>query len=159
VKEVHGAVAIGAGDRRSCALTGDGQVMCWGMVGYDTSRARHTAYRRPPDMPPDWSDPAGDNSTITWTATPSLVPGVVGARELSSGADVDCILDAGGAECWSTDVHGPGPHALPPTRLPVASVVRVVAGERVACVLDAAGAVTCFPIEAGRLGSGVVVHF
>jgi hypothetical protein len=86
------------------------------------------------------------------------VPGVSGAVELSSGDDVDCIRDGDGAMCWSAGSNGPGADALPPTRLPVSSVVRVVAGAQVACTLDANGQVTCFGIDGGHLLPGEPVN-
>ena len=55
-------------------------------------------------------------------------------------------------------IDGPGPDALLPTRLPLAAVVRVVAGDRLACALDANGTVTCFRIDHGRLGAGETVR-
>jgi alpha-tubulin suppressor-like RCC1 family protein len=159
VADVRHALAIGAGMQRSCALLADGHVVCWGVVGYATPGARQTTYTRPPDMPPypDSRDP--DHFTVTWNPTPTPVPGVEGAVQLTSGDDVDCVRDGRGARCWSAGGHGPGPDVLPPTRLPVSSVTRVAAGAQFACALDAAGKVMCFEIERGRLGPGQVVRF
>lgn len=159
VAKVRHAVAIGAGAGRSCALLADGHVVCWGEVGYTTPGARSTTYTRPPDMPPYPDSPDPDHFTVTWNPAPAAVPGVEGALQLASGENVDCARNARGAQCWSAGGHGPGADALPPTRLPVSSVTRVAAGLRFACALDAAGTVTCFAIEAGKLGPGQVVRF
>lgn len=155
VHGAHGAMAISAGSNRSCALTHDGHVICWGMLGYDTPGERREKAARSPDMA--W--PHMDQGPSIWNPIPSVVPGVSGALELSSGSDVDCIRDTEGVQCWSVGFHGPGPDALPPTRLPIASVTHIVAGPGLACALDVAGAVTCFPIASGHLGAGQSVYF
>lgn len=158
VRGLHAVRAIGVGDQRSCALTGRGEIRCWGRVPYPTTESRHTAYHRPPDIPPNWQNPACQSGVLDWTPIPAPVPGIAGAIDLSSAADVDCVRDADGALCWTTGVNGPGPDNLPPTRLPVASVARVVAGLRIACTLDAAGTVTCFEIHGAHLGPAQLVH-
>jgi hypothetical protein len=159
VAGIHGAIAIGLGEARSCAVVSGGWVMCWGQVGYETPGARRQPISVPPDIPPpEWGDPADQLVPIMWTPTPSAVPGLTGAVELSSRANVDCVRAASGAECWSAGVHGPGSDALPPTHLPIESVVRVVAGPNMACALDAGGVVTCFAIEGGRVGPGEVIR-
>jgi hypothetical protein len=159
VAGVHHASAIGAGDQRTCALLADGRVSCWGVVGYVVSGAHVTTYVRGPNMPPYTASPDPNRFTVVWAATPSPVPGITGALALSSGGGVDCIRDSGGALCWSAGPHGPGPESLPPTRLPMLSVVRVVVGGEFACALDASGQVTCFAIVSGRLGPAQALHF
>ena len=159
VAGVHHAIAVGAGTERSCALLADGHVVCWGELGYAASGGRSKTYARPPDMPPFTDGPDPDPFTVTWNEAPTAVPGVDGAAQLASGADVDCVRDARGAQCWSAGGHGLGRGALPPTRLPVPSVTRVAAGQHFACAVDGAGTATCFTIEEGRLGPGQIVRF
>src|ERR1019366_746194 len=72
---------------------------------------------RSPDLP---ALPDALRGPFLWTPTPSPVPGVTGAIELSCGDDVDCVRDSEGAACWTAGLHGPGADAMPPTRLPVA---------------------------------------
>jgi hypothetical protein len=108
-------------------------------------------------MAPNWADPDAWKRPYVWNPEPSPVPGVAGAVEIASSVDVDCVRDASGAVCWSAGGWGPGPDAMPPTRLPLASVVRVATGMRDACAIDAGGAARCFAIEGGRLGPAMRV--
>src|SRR5437899_4241682 len=77
---------VAAGDEFACALDTDGTVTCWGL-GESGQR--------------------GDGTFTTFSAGPSLVPGIYGATSVASGYDHACVLLADATiQCWGRNLDG-----------------------------------------------------
>src|SRR5690606_1584679 len=81
-----GVVAIAAGARNTCALTGTGAVLCWGDI--DVGQL-------------------GDGSTLSH-AMPELVSGLdQGVVAIAAGREHTCAaMAAGGVKCWGYNSEG-----------------------------------------------------
>jgi len=137
---LSGAVQIAAGDSHTCAVLGDGSVLCWG--NNDQGQCGLT----------------GDGPR----ATPAPVPGLTGIARVTAGQMHTCALHRDGAvSCWGSNGtcqfgSGPmmpprGPHrveALPP-------VVDLSAGGMHTCAVTSQAAVRCWGYNNyGQLGNG-----
>jgi len=148
------AVSISASKTHTCAVMGDGSLLCWGLNDYGQ---------------------LGDNST-TRRLTPAVVSGIDGssatatAVSVSAGESVTCALMANGtARCWGYNAYKwLGDGTWDNRRVPVAqsggfdgstddsTAVSVSAGnEWRACILMVSGAAKCWGSNGfGGLGIG-----
>jgi alpha-tubulin suppressor-like RCC1 family protein len=138
-----GVVAISAGDYHACAITNDGDAMCWGQgragaLGNGQSRSSSTPV-----------SPVG------------LGAGVVA---ISAGGFHTCaILTDGHAKCWGLNANGQlgnGSTGLEPRPVDVTgvgSLVQIAAGAQHTCAIDANGAALCWGRnQAGQIGDATV---
>jgi alpha-tubulin suppressor-like RCC1 family protein len=144
-----GVVAITAGYRHSCALTGAGAVKCWGA---------------------NYFGAIGDGTT-TARLVPVAVSGLSsGVVAIAAGDYHTCALtDAGAVKCWGWNQYGQvgdGKRAYRLARLTPLSVIRlssgavaIAAGYRHSCALKGGGAVLCWGANhSGQLGDGTNKH-
>jgi alpha-tubulin suppressor-like RCC1 family protein len=128
VAKVHGVKAVATGAELTCAIVADGSVVCWGLN--DQGQLGQ-----------------GDHDMLIHP-DPVTVPGLdAPARSLAassiSGA-VCAALENGTTRCWGEKLAG----------APAGGGARVAVGWNHACVLDGAGAVSCWGGNAkGQLGS------
>jgi alpha-tubulin suppressor-like RCC1 family protein len=135
-----GAVAIAAGDARTCVLMSDGAVRCWGfnMMGEASGSRR-------------------DGETIP---RPRLVEGATGAVQLATRGAHSCVRDrAGNIACWGVNLAGAlDGHPSTGDRLGVRSApgVRgddIAVGYLATCALSAGNGTCWGHAEYGRLSS------
>lgn len=141
-----GVTAVAAGEHHACAVVTDGAVACWGK---------------------DTSGELGDGTvgSPASRATPQLVPGIIDAIDVTTGANFTCVLIAGGSvKCWGNDnggTLGDGSAGSPsnrPTPAPVvdlADASSISAGANFACAGRTTGQVSCWGWDSsGQLGDG-----
>jgi alpha-tubulin suppressor-like RCC1 family protein len=138
------AMAVSSGSRHTCALTGDGGVMCWGANG---------------------SGQLGDDSKVN-RSEPVRVAGLTDrAVAISAGGYHTCaFLAGGGVSCWGWNLLGQLGDATVTDRLVAvrvkglsAEVVAISAGGGQACALTQVGAVECWGgNNYGQLGDGTL---
>ena len=140
-----GVVAVTAGSTHTCALTGTGQVRCWGQNG--------------------WGQ-VGDG-TFNDTNVPVTVAGLTGIVAVEGGAYHTCaVTDIGGITCWGRNDFGQlGNGANDDSTVPVAvsgldSGMKAVAGGSFhSCALAADRGVVCWGHNSsGQLGDGTTDH-
>ena len=143
-----GAVQIGGGEQRSCALFADGgTVRCWGSNS---------------------DGGIGDGTTTGPRTTPTLVAGLNNAVQISTGdseADHTCALVADGTvRCWGRNdrgqvgngVAGTTPVTTPTTVPGLTGVAQVESGGLHTCAVLTNGTVRCWGFNtSGQLGNGV----
>lgn len=135
VTGISNAVAISAGENATCAVVGTGGVRCWGSNGGGQI-----------------------GSTTSMTASPVVVPGVAGAREVSIGYDHACASGDAGVWCWGdnsngqlgTGATGSGNNA-PVLISGTAGAAGISVGFDSTCALTGAGAVRCWGWNPGSL--------
>ena len=135
VPSLGDALAVAAGDRFSCALTGSGAVSCWGnnefgQLGDGTNTTRSTpvpvvglatgvtaiaargehACALVDSRVRCWganNDGQLGDGTMTERPAPVEVAGITGVSAITTGGEHTCaILAGGGAECWGWNVWG-----------------------------------------------------
>jgi alpha-tubulin suppressor-like RCC1 family protein len=158
---------------RSCAVTADGRVACWG--GDVSGSSASPVFL--PAQPWRAVEVAIDNDTCAltdggdvycWGQTAPAVPTPVlltsGMIHIAGGYDHTCaVTRSGGALCWgenATGQLGNGQTGGSPTPLPVTGldrgVVEIVAGRGSTCALLSSGGVKCWGDNtSGQLGYGV----
>jgi alpha-tubulin suppressor-like RCC1 family protein len=100
VAGLSGVVAISAGASHTCALLGDGSVMCWGsnqkgQLGSGNSTGPSTCISGPAATP------------IPCATTPVRVLGLTGVTAISAGGVHTCAVVADGSvRCWGYNVFG-----------------------------------------------------
>ncbi len=133
-------ISIAAGGSHTCALAGDGRVLCWGA---------------------NWSGQLGDG-TQKDSSVPVEVAGLPsGVSAITASTWHTCALtSAGEVWCWGSNQYlqlgsGAALSSSVPVRVSgLASGVRAIAaGGSVTCALTAQGAVKCWGLG-GRLGDG-----
>ena len=133
-------ISIAAGGSHTCALAGDGRVLCWGA---------------------NWSGQLGDG-TQKDSSVPVEVAGLPsGVSAITASTSHTCALtNAGGVWCWGGNQYlqlgsGAALSSSVPVRVSgLASGVRAIAaGGSVTCALTAQAAVKCWGLG-GRLGDG-----
>lgn len=129
-----------AGGLHTCAIDGQGRVLCWG----DNRKGQ-----------------VGDGTFVT-RAAPTIVAGLAPARALALGEEHTCALhDDGTVSCWGGATVGaigvaaaedrPTPRPVPDLR----GVVAIAAGASHTCALRDDGRVTCWgDDDRGQLGLG-----
>ncbi len=147
VMGLTGAVAIGAGQNYTCALTSTGTVECWGVNAQGEL----------------------GNGSFTNANTPGSVVGLTGVTAISAGSFHVCaVLSDGGVDCWGENNNGqlgvtldggtvnePNVVAVPG----VSGVVGVTAGADHTCALMGDGGVDCWGANAsGQLGIGTTTN-
>ena len=154
-------VAVATGGSHTCALTGNGEVWCWGAN--------------------DQGQLGGQ--TVAMSAVPLLVEGLGTATQLSAGSDHSCVVTVtGGVRCWGrndfgqlgngvfrgsaqpSDVCEPASVSGLDIALrdagsgscePMSGVVGLSVGGAHACVVVSTGSVRCWGInQDGELGDG-----
>ncbi len=138
VAGITDAVALDVGYDHACAVRAGGEVRCWGGNEYGQ---------------------LGDGGTVNALA-PVTVSGLAGARVLATGVLHSCAGTDTGAWCWGRDFLGTGARGGSTTPVAVTSlgaVASMAAGDLGTCVLDAAGARSCWgeSVGADRFGLGV----
>jgi alpha-tubulin suppressor-like RCC1 family protein len=140
-----GAVAVAAGNNFACAVTGCGDVECWGANG---------------------DGELGNSATGAGGPTPVQVTGITsGATEVAAGVNFACALVNGGVQCWGFGLAGQlgngvvASSSFPVTVLdlagaaPLTGATAVSVGNDVACAI-VGGAAQCWGQNGGRLGNG-----
>ena len=134
-----GAVAIGAGYYRTCALVSGGHVQCWG-YGLDGELG---------------------NGSIAISAKPAHVTGISGAESVVTGEDHTCaLLHTGLVDCWGADYYnqladGISADALIPTRVVGLAHVTAISSDAYHTCAVTEGHVRCWGWnEYGQLGNG-----
>jgi hypothetical protein len=133
VPNLAGVVELAASDEHACARLASGRVKCWGANGAGEVGSA--------------SAPAGTCTLVNFDAGPSdapcqpsptEVPGVEGAVQLSLGDARSCTRLSGGAiKCWGLSVRGA-------EWLPMqADVMDMALGNQDACVVASAGTIRC----------------
>jgi alpha-tubulin suppressor-like RCC1 family protein len=139
-----GMTAVSAGGGHTCAVTGEGGVMCWGNNDHGQ---------------------LGNGSIISSNMPVEVkgLPGVVTA--LSAGEGHTCaLLVTGGIMCWGDNEYGQLGDGTTMNRLaPVevsglkSSIAILASGEFHTCVVTGNGAVKCWGLnENGELGDGTI---
>jgi alpha-tubulin suppressor-like RCC1 family protein len=140
----EGVSAVATGTSHTCAISGDGQLQCWGANG---------------------DGRLGDGTTAQ-SSTPVDVDGLSsGVISVAAGEFHTCaVTDVGGVKCWGKNDKGQlgtGTTSFDPTLTPVdvvglsAGVVAVAAGSWHTCALLATGGVKCWGYNYwGQLGNG-----
>jgi alpha-tubulin suppressor-like RCC1 family protein len=167
-----GVSEISAGIRHSCAVTGDGTAMCWG-VNYGGALGDGTDNRRPaPVAVVGMNSPvsmvsAGNDRSCALLAggvkcwgtdyglAPVDIPGLNGALAISGNLNTGCaITSARGVKCWSP--------SRAPTDVPSLSGVTAIATDGFSCAVVANGGVKCWggdygstPVDVSGLDGGV----
>lgn len=139
-----GALQVESLDEVTCALTDDGDVLCWGdnVVGQ-----------------------VGDGSALADEPTPTALPSVAGAvADLSVGEQTACVILAAdqSVQCWGRGNHGQLGDGLFVDRATPAEVtglsgpaLQVAVGYDHACALIEGGTVQCWGQNSnGELGDG-----
>jgi alpha-tubulin suppressor-like RCC1 family protein len=159
---LSGVVTIAAGHSHTCALLGDGRVMCWGangagQLGDGTTTGRH--------LPTQVDDITIGNPGKGITASP--------ARSIAAGEAHTCArLEDDSLLCWGDNgfgqlgigstanasspevVFGPAPSAIPASARPV--IRSISAGKHHTCAVYIDSTVYCWgDNSAGQLGDGV----
>ncbi len=135
-------ISIAAGGSHTCALAGDGRVLCWGA---------------------NWSGQLGDG-TQKDSSVPVAVSGLAsGVRAIAAASFHTCVLTGGGGvECWGMSSQGQlGNGTTASSRVPVAvsgleSGVRAIfTGFWHTCAVMTGGALKCWGVDAdGEFGDG-----
>ncbi|MGB7540184.1 MAG: hypothetical protein WBM17_16710, partial [Anaerolineales bacterium] len=133
---------IAAGWNHTCAITGEGGVMCWGNNG---------------------DGQLGDGSRTARTKPVSVKNFTGRAVAVTTGWGYTCILtDAGGVKCWGRNKNGElGNGTTQRSSEPVdvtgltGGVVAIAAGDSHTCAVTAQGGLKCWGYNnAGQLGDG-----
>ncbi|ACL23603.1 RCC1 domain-containing protein [Chloroflexus aggregans] len=143
---LQGVTAIAAGSWHTCALTGSGEVWCWGY---------------------NWSGQLGDGS-YTDRSTPVAVSGLPsGVTAIAAGGAHTCALtSSGGVMCWGGNYFGQlGDGSYTDRSTPVAvsglpsGVTAIAAGGAHTCALMSSGGVWCWGYNlSGQLGDGSTIY-
>ncbi len=143
-----GITAITAGMSHGCAVTGAGNVKCWGW---------------------NLNGQLGNGTTSASSSLPVFVKNSSGSSNLaaitavSAGQDFGCALTTGGGvKCWGVNTSGQlGDNSTNERHLPVdvsglsSGIKKIVAGSEHACALTTGGAVKCWGENlSGQLGDG-----
>ncbi|MEZ4302926.1 MAG: hypothetical protein R3B70_48835, partial [Polyangiaceae bacterium] len=142
VQGLRGAVQVATSGARSCAVTGEGGVACWGGRMFDELY---------------------DTSVGPFAAVP--VQGVAGAVEVAAGMFHACaVLKSGAVTCWGTNTEGQlGSNVSVSSDVPVQvqgidDAIHVTAGDEHTCVQRRSGAVFCWgSAHNGTLGNGTAL--
>jgi alpha-tubulin suppressor-like RCC1 family protein len=127
---------------RVCALTEGGQVKCWGYKELELRNPGESEYG---------------------SETPTLVEGIEGAVDISSGLDDACaVMGDATVKCWGNNDSGQlGDGSTTSSATPVSvtgieGATSVTVGDDFACALLMGGVVECWGYNVdGRLGSGL----
>jgi alpha-tubulin suppressor-like RCC1 family protein len=140
IAEVDGVVGLGLGDLHTCAVTGEGDVFCWGEGG--EGRLGHGSTSR--------------------EETPRAVTGLPEVRQVVAGRAHACALAIDGSTwCWGANDHGqlgtrePAMHARPQRLHDLPGSTSLATGWQHTCALGVDGRARCWGAnDAGQLGDG-----
>lgn len=132
--------AVAAADRHACAITGSGEIRCWGENTYGQ---------------------LGDGTTAQRMA-PIAVNGLTGTRGVTAGTGHTCaITGSGGVSCWGNNASGQlgdgttTARTTPTAVTGLAGVVALAAGAGHTCAVTSGGGVACWGDNSyGQLGDG-----
>lgn len=141
VPGVTAATALAAGDRHTCAIVGEGSVLCWGA---------------------NEDGQLGVSGVGTRSQEPVEVRGIVRASSIGAGDAHTCIrIRDGTARCWGANAYGQlGRGNVQPSVTPTIvareqTLTAVTAGRFHTCALTAERTVRCWGWNAfGALGTG-----
>jgi alpha-tubulin suppressor-like RCC1 family protein len=136
-----GVTALAAGKNHTCALKGDGSVVCWGDNGQGQ---------------------LGDGTTTARTIPVRVMGLAANVTAIAAGGDRSCAIAAGTVVCWGASaIRSVGSAGTTSSSRPVpasglpAGIVRLAMGTNGSCVIDAAGSATCWGANTyGQLGDG-----
>jgi hypothetical protein len=114
-------VSIKGGDNHACALGADGTLTCWGGTDYK------------------------DHSTVYWESGQADAPAGL-FKDVGTGDYHSCALkqDSGEIQCWGDEFDGPSSAVTSP---PPGSYEVLSVSVRTNCVIDSAGALTCWSLD------------
>jgi alpha-tubulin suppressor-like RCC1 family protein len=143
VTGISSAIALGLGDRHSCAVLASGAVRCWGANSHGQL----------------------GNGTHTSSYVPVTVKGIGSATAVAAGLEFSCALLASGeVKCWGFNGAGElGNGSFINSRVPVAvagitTAVSITAGAYHACALLSSGSAKCWGDNyEGQLGDGSTI--
>jgi alpha-tubulin suppressor-like RCC1 family protein len=142
--------ALAAGNNHSCALLGDGSVLCWGTRGEGGVAILGDGYGGLQPQP-----------IVVTTDGSTVVGGAVAA-----GFEFSCAIVGGGVRCWGSGDYGQvgngggQPDSAVPVTVsysgaPLSGIVEVATGSRHACARRDDGTVYCWGYNSsGQVGSG-----
>jgi Regulator of chromosome condensation (RCC1) repeat/Divergent InlB B-repeat domain len=141
------AVAIASGGFHTCALLVGGTITCWG-------KNNDGQLGNPSSFP-------------TISATPTIVPGIIGALAVTAGGAHTCVVLAGGsASCWGLNgdsqlgASTPSNHSPTPlsVMLGAAATKQIAAGAYHTCAIVADSTVICWGSNSdGQAGGRVTI--
>ncbi len=146
VPGLTGMTAITAGDQHTCALSGTGEVWCWG---------------------DDLHGQLGDGGSSVSSFTPRLVSGVTGVVAIDAGSKHTCALTSFGETfCWGDNVRSQLGDGSTTTRAAAVAavafynnVIAISAGGLHTCVLYADATASCIGDNSGgQLGNGTFLQ-
>jgi len=140
-----GVLSMSTGSNRSCAVSGDGLMHCWGNNA---------------------SGQIGDGTTTDRTS-PAQVIGIEDVSLITLGSDHTCATSAAGTFCWGANEYGrlgDGSTSQRNSPTPVlgenSDVIAIAAGGRHSCLVAADHRVRCWGDgRVGQLGDDVVYQF
>lgn len=154
VKGLSNVIDISGYADHYCAVTDEGNVMCWGgKTDLSPRELRRRDRRLDANLP---VEPLPDIGAI------DEVPGIDGIQRVAVGKEYSCALeDAGQVYCWGENTyaqHGSGSQSDRDDPSPMAGVtnaIRVTAGSRNTCVIVSDGRTLCAGAnKQGEIGNG-----
>lgn len=134
VSLIVAGLATTVGANHSCALLSSTELACWGSNEYGQIGN-------------------GFSGSISNTAVPNFVSGLIGVSNFASGGNSNCAIVSGEVYCWGDNQYaqlgqptvGVGDIRVTPTKVPLLADIReVTLGKNHACALSATGLVYCW---------------
>ena len=170
-------IDIQAGDDFGCALTQESRVLCWGAVAELTGLSQAESYPTDMNLSAVTAIGVGPGSlcyiktsvycvgAAPFPSTASLIPGTVGATEVSVGKDFACAVISSTVKCWGSNTKGElgqgntNVIAEPVTVVGLNDIRSITAGNYFACALALSGSSFCWGDNASnQVSSGSAVQ-